>query len=123
MKPMDIEKYRKMLIAKQQEILADLNRAVLSGREAPETGGLDLVDESVMSERKESGFAQADRDRKLLQEIQDALGRISDGTYGLCLEDGEQIDEARLKAVPWARYCVKHQKLHDTTAQDEEPTL
>lgn len=119
---MDVEKYRRILVAKHKEILADLNRAVLSGREAPDAGGLDLVDESVMSERKESGFAQADRDRKLLKEIQDALKRIADGTYGLCLEGGEPIGEARLSALPWARYCVKHQSLREAITEDEQVT-
>jgi DnaK suppressor protein len=119
---MDLEKYRAILLAKQQEILADLNRSIISGRESVEAGGFDLVDESVMSERKEGHFAQADRDRKLLKEIQEALKRIEDGTYGLCLEEGEPISEARLNAVPWVRYCVKHQELRDadSTSEDEQ---
>ena len=120
---MDLEKYRRMLMAKQQEVLSDLNRAGITAREKPEAGELDLVDESVLSERKESRFAQADRDTKLLNEVQDALRRIANGTYGRCLEDGEQIDEARLKAVPWARYCVEHQRLHNTIAEDKQVTL
>ncbi len=120
---MNIEKYRRLLMAKQQEVLADLNRAALSGREKPEAGELDLVDESVLSERKESRFAQADRDSKLLTDIQDALRRIADGTYGRCLEGGERINESRLKAVPWARYCVEHQKLHNAIAEGKQVTL
>jgi len=110
-------------MAKQQEVLADLNRAALGGHEKSEAGELDLADESVLSERKESRFAQADRDSNLLNEIQDALRRIAEGTYGQCFEDGERIDAARLQAVPWVRYCVEHQKLHDAAAEGKQVTL
>ena len=120
---MNLEKYRRILMAREHELLRDLNRAALSDRENPEAGESDLVDASVLSERKESRFAQADRDTKLLNEIQDALRRIADGTYGRCLEDGRQISEARLEAVPWARCCVEHQRLHHTIGEGEQLTL
>jgi len=44
-----------------------------------------------------------------LKDIEDALRRLDDGTYGICEECGKPIDEARLEAVPWARYCVVDQ--------------
>ena len=44
-----------------------------------------------------------------LKDIDDALGRLDHGTYGICEECGKLIDEARLEAVPWARYCVVDQ--------------
>ena len=44
-----------------------------------------------------------------LKEIDDALRRLDHGSYGICEECGKPIDEARLKAVPWARYCVVDQ--------------
>jgi RNA polymerase-binding transcription factor DksA len=44
-----------------------------------------------------------------LKDIDDALRRLDDGTYGICEECGKPIDEARLEAVPWARYCVVDQ--------------
>jgi RNA polymerase-binding transcription factor DksA len=42
-------------------------------------------------------------------DIDDALRRLDQGTYGICEECGKPIDEARLEAVPWARYCVVDQ--------------
>jgi DnaK suppressor protein len=39
-------------------------------------------------------------------EIVDALGRIEKGTYGFCEGNNEPIPKARLKAIPWARYCI-----------------
>jgi DnaK suppressor protein len=44
-----------------------------------------------------------------LKDIDDALRRLDDGTYGICEECGKPIDEARLEAMPWARYCVVDQ--------------
>ncbi len=44
-----------------------------------------------------------------LKEIDDALRRLDQGSYGICEECGKRIDEARLEAVPWARYCVVDQ--------------
>jgi len=44
-----------------------------------------------------------------LKEIDDALRRLDQGSYGICEECGKPIDEARLEAVPWARYCVVDQ--------------
>ena len=44
-----------------------------------------------------------------LKDIDDALRRLEEGSYGICEECGKPIDEARLEAVPWARYCVVDQ--------------
>jgi RNA polymerase-binding transcription factor DksA len=44
---------------------------------------------------------------KRLKEINDALSKIENGTYGICEKCGSKIDEKRLKAFPTARYCVK----------------
>ena len=44
-----------------------------------------------------------------LKEIDDALRRLDHGSYGICEECGKPIDEARLEAVPWGRYCVVDQ--------------
>lgn len=118
---MDKEKYRRALLQRQAELLTDLNRAAVNAREQPEPGAQDPADESVLSTRKETLFAQADRDTQTLNEVQLALRRLEDGTYGTCQEDGEPIDPARLNAVPWARYCVKHQAEHDAAAETNKP--
>ena len=120
---MRTEKYRKMLLAKEQDLLAALQRAGESGRDQPELGIGDSGDDSVISEVKESLFGQADRDKKLLSEVQAALLRIKAGHYGRCLDDGEMIDAARLEAVPWTSYCLKHQQIHSDEAEGKPVTL
>ena len=46
----------------------------------------------------------------LLTEVEDALKRIEDGTYGPCVVCGQPIPERRLEAIPWAARCVKDQE-------------
>ena len=53
-------------------------------------------------------------DAELLREIDDALIRLRDGSYGTCMECGIAISRKRLEAVPWARYCVTCQERHQT---------
>ena len=45
-------------------------------------------------------------DAKILQAIEEALGRIEKGTYGICRDCGEPISEPRLNAIPWTRVCI-----------------
>jgi DnaK suppressor protein len=45
--------------------------------------------------------------RDLLQKIDRALGRMEEGTYGLCSRCGKPIEKARLKALPYADLCIK----------------
>jgi RNA polymerase-binding transcription factor DksA len=46
--------------------------------------------------------------RSLLDDVERALGKLDDGTYGTCEECGQPIAEARLEAMPATRYCVQH---------------
>lgn len=46
----------------------------------------------------------------VMTEIQDALKRIEEGTYGFCLQCGQPIPEKRLEAIPWAAYCIKDEE-------------
>src|SRR3954471_19953682 len=62
-------------------------------------------------------FTEAELDTTTLQQVQAAVRRIENGTFGQCLVDGGPIELKRLAAVPWAPYCVRHQKLLEATSQ------
>jgi len=47
-----------------------------------------------------------DRERKLMDKVEEALGRIDDGSYGICDGCGEEIAEKRLEARPVAKFCI-----------------
>jgi DnaK suppressor protein len=57
---------------------------------------------------QEFALGLMDSERKILAEINDALGRIDEGVYGTCEGTGKPIAKARLEANPWARYCIKY---------------
>ena len=61
-----------------------------------------------------------DSERKLLREIDGALQRIEDKTYGICEGTGKPIRKARLEAQPWARYSVEYARMLEQGLVREE---
>jgi RNA polymerase-binding transcription factor DksA len=72
-------------------------------------GRLDFEEAAVDSLETEQERAILVNQQALLSEIESALKRIEDGTYGKCVVDGEPIPEKRLESIPWAARCVKHE--------------
>jgi DnaK suppressor protein len=102
--------YRNMLEKKAQEV----RRSMSAQKAAQVVARLDVPsDEGDLSQQHHEEWIFLNRntiDMKLLREISDALQRIEQGTYGVCLECEEPISVKRLEAVPWARYCVTCQE-------------
>ena len=67
-----------------------------------------MADIGTDNYEQEFALGLMDEEKKLLEEIDAALSRIEDGSYGICEATGKAISKARLKAKPWARYCVEH---------------
>ena len=72
------------------------------------TGGTayELEEEAVDLEETDVEQAILDNENELLVEVQQALARIENGTYGICSNCGQPIPEKRLEAIPWATLCV-----------------
>ena len=119
---MDINSYWQRLIALEANLSNQIRRHVGSGREQLIDTAADAVDASVADKSESEDFTEAELDATTLQEVQAALRRIESGTYGRCPIDGAPIDPKRLDAVPWAPYCVRHQKLLEA-ASKPKPTL
>ena len=115
--------YKRRLLAKEQELLARVERAMASAREPGDGSPQDVGDESVTDELKEERFAEAEADRTVLNQVRDALKRIDNGTFGTCVVDGKAIEEGRLEAMPWTPYCLRHQQLREATGPPRTPTL
>ncbi len=120
---MNLEHYKNLLVAKEQELLARRSRSGTAEQESGDGGTGDVGDDSVRDEQKGLAFAADEADASVLDEVRLALGRITDGSYGRCLEDEQPIDEKRLEAIPWAKYCAKHQAKLETAAGLRTPTL
>jgi RNA polymerase-binding protein DksA len=70
-----------------------------------------MADIGTDNYEQEFALGLMDGERKLLKEIDDALQRIEQGTYGICEATRKPIAKARLEAQPWARYCVEYARM------------
>jgi DnaK suppressor protein len=105
----EFDKYKQMLEAKQAELSGGLrNRDEIVIEKTP-----DALDEVQLAGERELAIRNLDREANLLRHVRDALRRISDGSYGVCLHCEEDIKPKRLDAVPWAKYCIRCQEAAD----------
>jgi len=87
--------------------------------EAPDTG-----DEALASLVADTENAETNRDVRELRELEAAVQRIENGTYGSCAECGDDIPFERLRAYPGAIRCIACQTMHEKTySHPSEPTL
>lgn len=111
------DKFRKKLLQLREQIL-NRNKARLS--EALVISPEDLTDETDHAAAViQQGVALnvQERDRYLLKEIDHALGKFEEGTYGLCEDTEEPIDEGRLEAEPYTRYSVEAAEMRERHAK------
>jgi DnaK suppressor protein len=97
--------------AKLEELRDQINLAVQKKKEEaiPEAEVGDEGDVAMRSLARDLTFEVSDNEHRLLEEVEAALRRIDKGTYGICEANGEKIAVARLKAIPYARYCINCQ--------------
>jgi RNA polymerase-binding protein DksA len=74
----------------------------------------DLVDVASDAFEREKGFALENNVQELLNQVEEALARMDEGTYGLCEICGQLIHPERLRALPYARLCI------DCKAREEQ---
>lgn len=107
----DMEHYRSMLIRKRGELVGDINTMEGQALKDP-SGSLSNVPQHA-AEQGSDAYDQslnleiAEVDRNLLREIDEALQRIEDLSYGLCQATGKAITKERLEELPWTRYSIE----------------
>jgi DnaK suppressor protein len=118
---MNLEHYKKLLLARQTELTKDVKRydAEVLDSQVSEVG--DNSDVAVSDQAKSAAADLSSTAEGELGLVQDALKRIQNGTYGKCVDCGETIPPARLEAVPWAPYCLKDQEIHDRAQGTTKP--
>src|SRR6266705_2526392 len=105
----ELKKYKAILDAKAAELNAGLrNRDEIAIEKTP-----DAIDEVQLAGERELAIRNLDRESNLLRNVNSALARIADGSYGVCLHCEEDISPKRLNAVPWTAYCIKCQEAAD----------
>jgi DnaK suppressor protein len=105
---------RKSLIQKREEIVREVKNEIskyIKGetRQLVDTA-LDDGDWSVVDLSEDISFKHMSTHRENLLKIDEALRKLSEGTYGICEECGEEISKARLKILPFAIYCTDCQE-------------
>ena len=113
---MDILKFKQRLLDKERELQSDIARLGDEARAAGEAEVGDPTDAATISEATSESLQEDALASQTLVEVQDALRRIEDGTYGKCIQCGREIEPVRLEAIPWARYCLKDQEKYDRAA-------
>ncbi len=101
--------YRALLLKKREELLASIRRepeALTVSIQTP-----DAVEFATKTAEQDVTALTFSLRSRMLKEIEKALQRVASGTYGECEGCGEDISPARLKAIPWTRYCLICQEL------------
>ena len=108
----DLERYRRVLESERDRLLHAVQAVHHDGSLLEETGDLaigsgdHIADSATETYLREIDGGLEENAEHLLVEINAALGRIDDGSYGLCSVCGRPIGEERLEAVPYATLCI-----------------
>ena len=102
-----------MLMRKRQEILKEiegsLGQSLSEDKQRRLESARDVGDQALMDLDRELGISLMEMRNRRRQAIDEALTRLTEGTYGICAECGVEISERRLEAVPFAKLCVECQ--------------
>ncbi|HEX6651053.1 MAG TPA: TraR/DksA family transcriptional regulator [Pyrinomonadaceae bacterium] len=124
---MDAEKlkhFRNLLLTQLHQNTEQVRTDQATALEFHDDGVKDSVDLSVQDLNKEIALRLGERSSQVVADIDQALLRIQEGSYGICARCGRPIDERRLEAVPTARYDAACQAIIESANGDDElPTL
>ena len=109
----ELEHFRDLLLQKRRELVGDMGQME---REALRSAGgsnlsnlpLHMADMGTDNYEQEFTLGLVEKERHLLREINSALAKIMDGTYGICEGTAKPISKVRLEAQPWARFSIEY---------------
>ena len=109
----DLEYFRSLLLAKRRELVGDMSsmeREALRSASGSNLSNLPIhmADMGTDNYEQEFTLGLVEKDRQLLREINSALAKIQNGTFGICEGTGKPITRARLEAQPWAKYSIEY---------------
>jgi DnaK suppressor protein len=119
-----LDHFRKILLEQLRQRTENVRADQAAALEANDDGVKDSVDMSLQDVNREIAFRLGERESQMVADIDQALLRIDEGTYGECARCGKPIDERRLEALPTARYDAACQaEIEANQGLDDIPTL
>lgn len=124
------EALRKMLLERRQEVMKEIN-GLIGHRMSDEIqrrvdSAPDVGDQALLDTERVRDISIMELRNKMRQQIDEALAKLEEGTYGRCADCGAEITEKRLRAVPFARRCVTcqaKQEMLEKIEMEEEQEL
>jgi len=110
----DLQYFRSLLLEKRREIIGDvgsMESEAFKGGSNLSNMPIHMADVGTDNFEQEFTLGLIESERQILRDIQEALVRIDNGTYGVCLGTGKAIPRVRLEAVPWAKYTIEYSRL------------
>jgi len=106
--------FRNLLLEKRREIIGDvgsMESEAFKGGSNLSNMPIHMADVGTDNFEQEFTLGLIESERQILRDIQEALVRIDNGTFGVCLGTGKAIPKVRLEAVPWAKYTIEYSRL------------
>jgi len=123
----ELQKFKELLLAKRNEIFGNVlsmeDETLRRQRSDLSNMPIHMADIATDNYETEYTLELVGSERKLMQEIDEALDRIENGTYAICEGSGKSIPKTRLEAIPWARYCVEYARLLEKGLVREKDSL
>jgi DnaK suppressor protein len=124
MQPEKLARFKNILLGELKKHTAHVRDGQAAALELSDDGVKDTVDMSLMDVNKEMALRLGERESQMIADIDQALLRIEEGSYGKCARCGNLIDERRLEALPTARYDAACQAIIEAAnGEDEHSTL
>jgi len=114
---MNIDALKQKLLQKRRDLQANIASLEDEARDSGEAEVRDTTDDATAAQGTSESLQEDAIESETLIQVEDALQRIEDGTYGKCSDCGRPIEPARLEAVPWAAYCLEDQAKRDQAAR------
>jgi DnaK suppressor protein len=112
MNPTQREYFKQKLISWRDQLLKESSETI-NNLQTEATAEADIVDSASNEADRAIELRARDRERKLINKIEEALRRIEDGSYGYCEETGDPIGVKRLEARPIATLSIEAQERHE----------
>jgi len=116
----ELKEFKELLLAKREEIVGDashmaenLNNRSGAGSSEHSSMPIHMADLGSDNWEQELNLGLLANEQETVREIDAALRRMQEGTYGVCVATNNPIGLARLRAKPWAKYCIEYARARE----------